>query len=455
MKRAIPRPLVRLCEPAYHFLLAFLAAVWYRFPSRRLVVIGVTGTKGKTTAVELLHEILSASGAKTASVSSLRFRIGAEDTPNLFKMTMPGRFFLQGFLRRAVRAKCRFAVIEVTSQGITQFRHRFIRFSGALVTNVAPEHIEAHGSFERYLRAKLDLFWRLPKDAVAVINRDDPERRRFAAATAAHRAFYNKEGIAVNGRRWAAADLSIGQDGIGFTLGGQSIRSLLRGEFNFYNILGAASLGLSQGIALEKIAAGIARVAGVPGRMEYVARDPFAAVVDYAHTPDSLKSVYAFLSESRKPKTKNQKLICVLGSAGGGRDKWKRPELGRIAAEFCSEVILTNEDPYDESPAAIMDEIAAGFPQTQNSKPKTRKIVDRREAIRAALRLAAPGDIVVITGKGAEPWLMGPDGTKIPWDDREAAREALRDLPLPPPRRARRKNDRMQHEGASSDRSDS
>ena len=437
IKRNIPEPAARLLRPPYHLLLAAVAVSWYRFPSRRLIVIGVTGTKGKTTAVELLHEVLSSSGAKVASVSSLRFRIGEEETPNTLKMTMPGRFFLQGFLRRAAREKCRWAVIEVTSQGVAQFRHRFIRFSGALMTNVAPEHIEAHGSFERYLRAKLDLFWRLPKDAVAVINRDDPRWSRFAASTRAHRAFYYREGITINGKRWEVRDLVIGPDGIACEIGGQSVRSLLLGEFNFYNILGAVAIGLGQGIALERIAAGIARRARIEGRMEFVTRDPFSVVVDYAHTPDSLKNVYTFLSESAKLKAQSSKLVCVLGSAGGGRDRWKRPEFGRIAAEFCNEVILTNEDPYDENPFTIMEEIESGFSQAPSPKPQAQKIMDRGEAIRAALRLASPGDIVVITGKGAEPWLMGPDGEKIPWDDRQVVREALKDLRRRAPRTSR------------------
>lgn len=170
--------------------------------------------------------------------------------------------------------------------------------------------------------------------------------------------------------------------------------------------------------------------------MEFVQKEPFAVVVDYAHTPQSLRNVYTFLKDCG---TSNQlsvtKLICVLGAAGGGRDKWKRPEFGRIAAEFCDCIILTNEDPYDENPEAILDEIASGFPQIQNSKseipnrPQTannKKILDRREAIREALKLAKSGDTVVITGKGAEPWIMGPNGTKTAWDDREVVREELK-----------------------------
>jgi UDP-N-acetylmuramoyl-L-alanyl-D-glutamate--2,6-diaminopimelate ligase len=414
IKKLIPGKIFLLLRPTYHFLLAFLAALFYGFPSQHLYVVGVTGTKGKTTVVELLHSILEESSAEIASLSSLRFRIGEEITDNDLKMTMPGRFFVQKFLREAVRRRCTYAVIEVTSEGIKQFRHRFINFDAALVTNVAPEHIEAHGSFELYLRAKLDLFWRLPKTGLAIINRDDPSWQRFSAATKAQKIFYGKEGIESRGKTKALRDLYL-QNGISFDIGSHTITSNLQGEFNFYNICAALAFGLSRHMALERLARGIAKVAGIPGRMEYIKKEPFAVIVDYAHTPDSLQKVYETLRES------GSKLICVLGSAGGGRDKWKRAEMGKIAGQFCSSVILTNEDPYDEDPESIIKDISSGVPHGANVTKK----IDRREAIKFALRLAGPGDTVVITGKGAEPWIMGPQGTKMPWDDRKIVREEL------------------------------
>ncbi len=434
IKKIIPRRIFFALEPPYHFILAFLAALFYGFPSRRIKVIGVTGTKGKTTVVELLYEILSASGAKVASASSLRFRIGDRAALNTKTMTMPGRFFVQRFLHEAARAGCKYAILEVTSEGIKQYRHRFVKFDTAVITNIAPEHIEAHGGFEKYLRAKLDLFWRLPKDASAVINRDDFYWQRFSAATAGRKVFYSAEAIESGGVRHQVQDLEITEGGISFDLKGVegvTFRSPLLGEFNFYNILAASAVGLAHHISLEKISEAVSSFTGIPGRMEFIQREPFAAVVDYAHTPDSLKKVYTLLRENPKSKIQNPKLICVLGAAGGGRDKWKRPELGRIAAEFCDRIILTNEDPYDENPQTIIDEIESGFSSvTGYQLPVTKKILDRREAIRGALESAGPGDTVIITGKGSELWIMGPGGERTPWNDGEVIKEELKRLKI-------------------------
>ncbi len=443
MKKMVPRRLFLLLQPFYHFILVFWAALFYGFPARRLTVIGVTGTKGKTTAVELLREILEEKGDKVASFSSLNFNLAGEITKNERKMTMPGRMFVQNFLYRAAEKKCRYAILEVTSEGIKQFRHRFIDFDMAVMTNVSPEHIEAHGGFEKYLRAKLDLFWRLAAESIAVINRDDPHGQRFSAATAAHKVFYGKDGIYINDKRYAIRDVRVDRGGISFELGGVLFVSSLLGEFNFYNILAVVAVGLSQHFEPDRIAKAIGRVSGIPGRMEFMQKDPFAVVVDYAHTPDSLRKLYGFLKESisnfqfpiskQTPnfKTQNPKLICVLGAAGGGRDKWKRPEMGKIAAEFCDEIILTNEDPYDEDPNEIISQVEEGirvnprFDPRQSASISLFKTLDRGKAIHEALKSAKPGDVVIITGKGAEPWMMIENEKKIPWDDREVVKEEL------------------------------
>lgn len=417
IKRYIPMRVFLFLRPPYHFLLALFAAVFYRFPSRHLVVMGVTGTKGKTTVVELVGAVLEENGKKIASLSSLGFKIGGKKQRNELKMTMPGRFFIQKFLYDAVQAGCNYAVLEVTSEGIKQFRHRFIKFDMAVMTNLAPEHIESHGNFEKYLRAKLDIFWRLPKEGVAVINKDDPEANRFGAATAAHKIWYGETGIVVGDSFWPVSNLNITEKGIEFEINKNLVFSPLLGKFNFYNILAVISIGLSQHVSIEKIISSLSHVSQIPGRLEFIQKEPFGVVVDYAHTPESLRAVYGLLKNQSQGK-----LICVLGAAGGGRDKWKRPEFGRIAAEFCDEIILTNEDSYDEDSELIIRDIIKGIPKSKIFQTK----IDRREAIHAALKAARPGDMVIITGKGAEPFIIGPDGSKILWDDREAVREELK-----------------------------
>ncbi|MDP3772588.1 MAG: UDP-N-acetylmuramyl-tripeptide synthetase [bacterium] len=438
-KRFLPDGLLRRMRGWYHFFLAFAAAVWYGFPARRMTVIGVTGTKGKTTTVALIHAVLAAGGHRVASSSSLRFRIGDEEVVNDRKMTMPGRFFTQRFLSAARRAGCTHAVLEVTSEGITQFRHRFIRFSMAVMTNIAPEHLESHGGYESYLRAKLDLFWRLPHESVAVVNRDDAEHVRFLAATGARQVLYSVNTILLRGEEHAVKNLRCSAQGVSFQVGAQQFTSSLLGQFNAENILAAVACGLSIHSAPEKIATGIRMVDGVPGRMEFIRHDPFAVVVDYAHTPGSLRAAYSTLHSFFSPPVqgtlvagKASRLICVLGSAGGGRDQWKRPEFGRIAAEFCEKIILTDEDPYDEDPERILEAIESGFLATIPAKlrrGRLQKILDRRAAIKAAIKLAKKGDTVIITGKGAESWLMGKNGARIPWDDRAIVREVLMACP--------------------------
>lgn len=420
LRRVIPKSAFRTVSPLYHFFMAFWAALFYGFPSRRLIVVGVTGTKGKTTVVHLLHHILASSGTTTASLSSLGVQIGDAQVENPMKMTMPGRMAIQKFLHDAVRAGAEYAIIEVTSEGVRQFRHRFIQFQGAIMTCVHPEHIESHGSFEAYLRAKLDLFWRMPQNATAVINKDDNAWERFASSTPAAKVFYSTAEVAAGGNSVPVRHVSFSRDGIEFDLGQETIFSPLLGEFNLSNILAAISFATVRHISLASAAAAVATFTGVPGRMEFIQTFPVSVVVDYAHTPESLKRVYEFL-KNLKRETRDAKLICVLGAAGGGRDSWKRPEFGKIASQFCDTVIVTNEDPYDEDPAAIMEEIRSGVAPAI----AVETILDRREAICRALRIAGENDTVVITGKGSEKWIMSKNGEKIPWNEREIVREEI------------------------------
>ncbi len=381
----------------YHFGLSFLGAVIYGRPSQNLKVIGVTGTNGKSTVVEFITKIFEEAGLKVASQSSVRFKIKDKEWPNTFKMTMPGRFFIQKFLRQAVSAGCQYAIVEVTSEGIKQHRHRFIDFEAAVFTNLAPEHIEAHGGFENYKIAKGRLFQATKN--IHIINIDDKNADYFLRFKAQKKYTYGLERGDINAKN-------------------TQFRLQLIGDFNIYNALAAISAGISQGISLEICERAVEKVKGVPGRMELVVQDPFKVFVDYAFTPNALEKVYQNL------KPENKRMICVLGACGGGRDKWKRKVLGQIAAKYCDEVIVTNEDPYDENPMEIIDQVANG------TGSKAKKILDRREAIKKSLEFAESGGTVVITGKGCEPWIVEAHGKKIPWDDRKVVKEEFEKLNL-------------------------
>ncbi len=390
-------------------MLAFLGALIYRFPTKKLTLIGITGTKGKTTTAELINIILEEAGFKTALAGTLRFKIGNDSKPNLFKMTMPGRFFLQKFFRDAVNARCTHGVVEITSEGARQFRHRFLSLDALIFTNIAPEHIESHGSYENYLNAKLEIGKQLLRSKKSpkffVGNKDDPETKKFLEL-----------GLLKNSRLFSIEDaekLQLSKDGASFLWHQKEIKTKLVGEFNVYNTLAALSLGEAIQIPVEKMTNALQNFKGVAGRAEEVrAGQNFTVVVDYAHTPDSLEALYKAYKNYRK--------ICVLSGTGGGRDKWKRPKMGEIASTYCESIILTDEDPYDEDPLKIISDIKKGI-----ANPNVEIEKDRRIAISKALKKASQDDVVLITGKGTDPYIMGPKGTKIPWSDVDVAKEEL------------------------------
>ncbi len=402
----------------YHCSLSLAGAFLYRFPSRKLIVIGITGTSGKSTVVEMTSRIFEGAGFKVASLSSIKFKIGEREWENKLKMTMPGRMKIQRFLRQAKNANCKYAILEITSEGIKQYRHMFINFNTALLTNLSPEHIEAHGGFEKYRKAKKKLFQKTK--GIHVVNLDDKNVGYFLKSPAEKKYGYGLE--ISNFSRFQrdnfqpiiAQNPQTSNQGASFFLNGIRFNLKLLGEFNIYNSLAAICVGLSQGVNLEICKRALEKIKGISGRMEIVIKKPFIVIVDYAHTPEALESVYKTVSGIRNGESK---MICVLGSCGGGRDKWKRPILGELAADYCQEIIVTNEDPYDENPTEIIEQVA------QKISGKVQKILDRKEAIKKALESANPGDIVVITGKGSEPWMCVKNGKKMPWDDRKIVRE--------------------------------
>ena len=437
----------------YYQFLPALGAFFYRFPSRlrrgsdgqaeKLKVIGITGTNGKSTVVDFVSKILNEAGYKVASISSIKFKIRDKEWQNNLKMTMPGRLSLQRFLRKAVDSGCQYAVLEVTSEGIKQFRHKFIDFDIAVFTNLTPEHIEAHGSFENYRQAKAELFQ--ATKGIQIINLNDENSKYFLKFSSNQKFCYSlnnnldTESLKIdckleieNCKFIKAANVNTSFNRIDFVVKNIPFHLNLLGSFNVYNALAAICVGLSQGIDLKICKKALEKIKGIPGRMETVIEKPFKVIVDYAHTPDALEKVYRTL-KTNNYQLKTARMICVLGSCGGGRDKWKRPIFAKIAAKYCQQIILTNEDPYSEDPLKILEDIEKGFSQIPNSKfqiPKYEKILDRKEAINKALSLAKPNDIVIITGKGCEPWMCVAGGKKIPWDDRQVVREQLGELKI-------------------------
>ena len=410
LKKIIPEPVVRLLRPTYHRALSFLMALSYGFPARKLTIIGITGTKGKSTTAEMLFAILREAGYVTALVSTIRFAIGNDSEPNRYKMTLQGRGFAQAFMRRALKAGCTHLIIEVTSESVLQYRHWFLDLDGLIVTNIHPEHIESHGSFENYVAAKrtiVDTLVHSPKqNKILVANGDIPETRTFLSAKVSRAIEFNMREL---------QHLQGDDQSIGFEYAGMHFSLPIPGAFNAMNALAAIKMSAALGVPLSATATALATLPPVQGRVERIeAGQNFMVIVDYAHTPDSLRALYGAFPNRRK--------ICVLGNTGGGRDIWKRPEMGRIADETCEKVILTNEDPYDEDPRAIVDAMAKDMQRAPLI------IMDRREAIRRALSLAKSGDAVLISGKGTDPYIMGARGAKTPWSDAKVVREELERL---------------------------
>lgn len=427
IKKMIPRPLFAI----YHRLLAILANYFYGRPSEKMIVVGVTGTNGKTSTCRFIARILEEAGYKTGLASTAEFKIGEREWLNDKKMTMLGRFALQKLLRQMVTAGCQYAVIETSSQGIEQFRHWGIHYDIAVFTNLTPEHIEAHGGFANYKKAKLKLFRHLEKSSVKIlagqevtkaiiVNGDDKYASEFLDFKIDQKiifGFNGKSGV-------KAENIVYDTSGIKFMVAGTEFNLKLFGQFNIYNCLAAIAVAQSQGIGLEISRKALEKNSVVPGRMEFVPTEQdFKVLVDYAPEPESMRQLFETI---RAHKLAKGKIIHVFGSCGGGRDASRRPILGKLSAENAAIQIVTNEDPYDDDPQEIIDQVAAGAIQTGRILGKDLfKIIDRREAIRFALSLAQAGDLVLLTGKGCEQAICVANGKKIKWDEREAVRELL------------------------------
>ena len=402
----LPRALYRALVAPYHFLLSLCAAFYYGFPAQHITVIGVTGTKGKSSVTEMIAAVLEGAGHRVAVSSTIHFRIDGKTVPNLYKMTLPGRGFIQKFLRDAVTAKCDFAVIEVTSESTLQYRHLFLSLNALVFTNLAKEHLESHGGMEHYFQAKMrigrELVQSSKRPRAVIANTDDEYGKRFLALAVEQRIPFSLTD---------ASNITPTAHGVSFVYDAINVVLPHPGEFSVRNALAALKTGTHFGASTKRGADALQALTVIPGRAErIVCGQDFTAVVDYAHTPDSLVALYGAFP-GRK--------ICELGNTGGGRDTWKRSSMGDIADEHCAEVILTDEDPYDEDPHQIVAAMAQGMKRTP------RIIMDRREAIRTALALAQPGDTVLVSGKGTDPYIMKAAGDKLPWSDAAVVRDEL------------------------------
>lgn len=448
LRRLIPEPFIG----AYHYVLALLAAFLYNHPSEKLVVIGVTGTNGKSTTVQFIGRMLEFAGERIGWTTTASFKVADREWVNDKKMTMLGRFQTQKLLREMVEAGCGYAVIETSSQGITQSRHIGINYDIVAFTNLTPEHIEAHGGFENYKAAKGELFDRLHRlsrkhldgneiEKSIVANLDDPQAEYFLLFEADRYGGCSWRGAQpelltrLNTTPVLAAEVTFEGTCTTFSWDGENVHFKPIGRFYLENALVATSVLSILGVNREAIRRGIEELDAVPGRLEKIDEgQPFTVIVDYAYEPAALGAVYeavALIRNHPQPLLKKDggtrgRLIHILGSAGGGRDAARREILGEMAAVHDDIVIVTNEDPYDEDPMRIVNDVAdAAGANGKMDGVDLYRILDRQEAIDFAVKIAEPDDLVLITGKGSEPVMAVANGKKIPWDDREAVRRTL------------------------------
>ncbi len=458
IKRYIPRRMFKFLQPIYHFSLNWLAAVVYRHPSEELIIIGITGTTGKTTSAYMILRMLESAGFKVGLTSTAMFNDGQKEWMNDKKMTMIGRFFTQKIMRQMVKNGCQYAIIETTSEGVVQYRHKFINYDILIFTGLYPEHIESHGNFENYKKAKGRLFSHLSDcktkyidsegkisknlsgikkielnrvKKTIVANGDDENVNYFLSFTAEAKFVYLSKSEMINQfssdtNVMIYDNIEINEKGLKFKVCDTVFETNLLGLFNATNCMNAVAIGSILGVPMDGIKKGLESIDGVLGRLEKINEgQDFIVIVDYAFEPNALEKLYETIDLI--PGEVERKIIHVLGSAGGGRDIARRPILGKIAGKLANYVIITNEDPYDDDPDIIIDQVSLGSERAGKKVGKNLfKILDRREAIEKAIKLANTGDIVLITGKGNEQAICVADGKKIKWDDREVVRRILK-----------------------------
>lgn len=433
MKKNIKRIIPEGCILFFHFLIAKFATLYYGNPSGKMVVIGVTGTKGKTSTVNFIWSALSAGGLKTGIISSANIRIGDEEELNKYHMTMPGRFELQRHLSRMINAGCQYCVVEVSSEGIKQSRHVGINFDILVFTNLTPEHLPSHGgSFEKYRQAKGKLFALLGSkqkyingekvEKIIIANNDSDQVKYFLDFPADRKITYS----IVGDSDYRGRNIQENDRGVTFSVNQDVFGIKILGGFNVYNALPAIAIAENFNIGAISINRGFQKLSTIPGRMEKIDQgQDFTVLVDYAHEKQSMIKL---LQAANTIRRKENKTIILLGAEGGGRDKSKRAAMGEAVAKMADYVVVSNVDPYDDNPREIIEDIAAASEKFGKTKDKDLFLVeDRRRGIATALSLAKPGDIVLITGKGSEQFIV-VSGTKTLWDDRVVVADEIKKL---------------------------
>ncbi len=431
----------------YHSLVARLAALWYGLPSRHMVVIGITGTKGKTSTANYIWSVLQAGGFKTGLIGTANIRIGDAEQMNEYHMTMPGRFVIQKLLRDMKKSGCTHVVMEVTSEGIKQNRHNGIFFDTAIFTNLSPEHLPSHGgSFERYRAAKKRLFASLgngkkyingkPIDKAIIVNADSVDAPHFLEYPA-----HKKITFGIDSGLLRATNSTLEKQGMSFEIDGDVYTTPIPGIFNVYNALAAIAVGREFGIPAELIKKGITSLTQIPGRMETIDEgQSFAVFVDYAHEKLSINLLLDTAQQMRNPPAgRGGKIIVVIGAEGGGRDKAKRAHLGHAAGEKADFVVVSNVDPYSDDPMEIAEGVAVAVREKGKKDGEDLFVIlDRREGIRKALSLAKENDIVLLTAKGAEQSMI-IGGKSIQGQGPRQGRDGERQQPRRPRRAGRRR----------------
>lgn len=408
----------------YHKLVAMAAAIRYGFPANKMLVIAVTGTKGKTSTSNMIHKIFTEAGQKVGLLTTINFKIGDDEEVNTTNHTTISPFQLQKKIREMADARCDVLVLEVTSHAVIQSRLWGINVDTAVFTNLSQDHLDYHGTMELYRNAKGLLFQRLnasPRKPgiakISVVNQDDPEHEYFNRIPADQLFEY---GILKGS--YAARNLEPNAEGTKFLIripnGEVEVDLKIPGHMNVYNALAAATVATAHKINLTTIKKALESMQPLPGRLEVIEEgQPFTVVVDFAHTEESLRQILEMFR-----KLTNGKLIVVFG-ATGERDTNKRPKMGAVVHQYADQVILTNDDPYGEDPLKIAEMVREGIPRGEGQG--FWQVLDRREAIRLGLSMAQTAqDTVIIAGKGAEAFqLVGRQ--RIPHDDRKVVREYL------------------------------